>query len=149
MIEAHIYEPRPVLSPKEREIAIAAIGARIKGSPAEAAAQLLAGIMVLDGKHLPVLVWPAGLSLEEAAAWHEQNGADYRARAQRFSERMGDVNSSAQTVLEVRSEPTQKSNEPVRPLQQSTSSALVPLEAGTDSPPLEDQLGCHMPSDAC
>ena len=67
MTETTFYSPRQTLTAKDREIAISSIGARVSGSPAEAAAQLLSGIAVLDGRHLPILVWPTGMSLKEAA----------------------------------------------------------------------------------
>lgn len=138
MTEARFCRPRPTLTAKEREIAIAAIGARVSGSPADAAAQLLSGIAVLDGNHLPILVWPNGLSMEEAADWHERNGKECRLRAQRFSERMAGVNSNARTVPAEHSDPTQKPNESARPPQYPVSSAPNHLEAGT---------GNHLPED--
>lgn len=149
MTEARYCRPRPPLTAKEREVAIAAIGARVSGSPADAAAQLLSGIAVLDGNHLPILVWPTGLSLEEAAVWHEHNGKECRLRAQRFSERMAGVNSSARTFPAEHSDLTQKSNEPAQPLRYPVSSAPNHLEAGTDNHLPEDRQPHSEANDAC
>lgn len=68
------------LSPREREIAIQAMGARVSGEPAEAALQLLHGIAVLDGQHIPAVAWPNGLSLGEKAAWHMEQAAALKKR---------------------------------------------------------------------
>lgn len=149
MTEARFCRPRPTMTAKEREIAIAAIGARVSGSPADAAAQLLSGIAVLDGNHLPILVWPTGLSMDEAAAWHEREGQDYRLRAQRFSERMAGVSSNALTPLAEHSDLSQKSNESARPPQYPTSSAPNHLEEGTGNRLPGDQPLHAESSDAC
>lgn len=76
----------PQLSPREREIAIAAIGARVSGEPSAAAKQLLAGVAVLDGQHTPILIWPEGIAREEMAAWHEAEAAYWRESAARYAE---------------------------------------------------------------
>lgn len=47
------------------------------GAPEKAAAHILAGIAVLDGAHLPILIWTEGLTWEEKAAWHEAQAARY------------------------------------------------------------------------
>ena len=149
MTETTFYSPRQTLTAKDREIAITSIGARVSGSPAEAAAQLLSGIAVLDGRHLPILVWPTGMSLNEAADWLAEQGEAYRVRAQRFSERMAGVSSSALTALVEQSDPPQKLSGLAQPLECPASSAPTHREAGIGSHPLEDQQPHSEASDAC
>jgi len=149
MKEANFYSTRQALTEKEREIALTSIGARVSGSPAEAAAQLLSGIAVLDGRHLPILVWPTGMSLNEAADWLAEQGEAYRVRAQRFSERMAGVSSSALTALVEHSDPPQKLSGLAQPLEYQASSAPTHREAGIGSHPPEDQQLHSEASDAC
>lgn len=149
MTEASFYSPRPALNEKEREIAIAAIGARVSGSPAEAAAQLLSGIAVLDGSHLPILVWPTGLSLDGAADWHENQGEEFRVRAQRFSERMAGINSNALRSPVEHSDPIQMLSGLAQPLEYPASSVPAHREARIGSHPPEDQQLHSEASDAC
>lgn len=149
MTEANFYCTRQALTEKEREIALTSIGARVSGSPAEAAAQLLSGIAVLDGRHLPILVWPTGMSLNEAADWLAEQVEVYRVRAQRFSERMAGVSSSALTALVEHSDPPQKLSGLAQPLEYQASSAPTHREAGIGSHPPEDQQLHSEASDAC
>ena len=149
MTEANFYCTRQALTEKEREIALTSIGARVSGSPAEAAAQLLSGIAVLDGRHLPILVWPTGMSLNEAADWLAEQVEVYRVRAQRFSERMAGVSSSALTALVEHSDPPQKLSGLAQPLEYQASSAPTHREAGIGSHSLEDQQLHSEASDAC
>ena len=149
MTETTFYSPRQTLTAKDREIAISSIGARVSGSPAEAAAQLLSGIAVLDGRHLPILVWPTGMSLKEAADWLAEQGEVYRVRAQRFSERMTGASSSELTALVEHSDPPQKLSRLAQPLEYPTSSASTHREAGIGSHSLEDQQLHSEASDAC
>jgi hypothetical protein len=73
---------------RDREIALRAIAARATGKPESAAAEILAGIAVLDGKHLPILVWPADMAREEKAAWHRSEAAFWDESEARFVELM-------------------------------------------------------------
>ena len=68
------------LSPREREIAIEAISRAPIGDCSRAAADLLAGIAVLGGAHLPVLVWPPEMPNDEKATWLEGEAASVRKR---------------------------------------------------------------------
>lgn len=149
MTEARFLTPRPILTAKEREIAIAAIGARVSGSPERAAAQLLSGIAVLDGDHSPILVLPEGWSFQDAADWHDQQSAELRDRAQRFADRMNGVNSSARTSLEAHSDTEQTLSEPARTPRYPA--ACVPIHRGAEtggrSP--EGQIPRSESSDAC
>lgn len=149
MDEAKLTGSRPHLSPKEREIAIAAIGQRVSGNPAEAAAQLLAGIAVLDGKHLSVQVWPAGMSLEDAAEWHQSNAADLRARSARIQARIHSVSPSEQKHPSEPADCLQTILSPAQPQQQRASSAQDRREVDTDSPPPSDPSLRSGSSDAC
>ncbi|MGS8279866.1 hypothetical protein ACU7AI_17865 [Pseudomonas aeruginosa] len=69
--------PKPTrLIGLDREIAVRAIAALARGTPVEAAYQILAGIEALDaGPEAPlVMLWPKGYgyeTLEDKAAWHE------------------------------------------------------------------------------
>lgn len=137
------------LSPREREIAIAAIGTRVSGSPTMAAEQMLAGIAVLEGDHLPVLVWPVDTTLEEKAAWHEQEAADFRMRAARLSARIQGVNPNEGEAPQEPSGLIQiySGLAPTHPA--STSFEPVLREASTESPvPLDQQANLES-SDAC
>lgn len=126
---------RPTLSTQEREIAIEALGRKLSGSGAPAAAaDLLAGIAVLDGAHRPVLVWPTDMSLEEKADWHAREARDFEGRALRLQERMKDVTPSAEKEPQEQKDLTQMSGGLAPTLPVSASSAPAPLEAGTDSP---------------
>ncbi len=70
---------------RDREIAVRAIAARATGKPEEAAAEILAGIAVLDGQHLPILLWPPTTDREEKAAWHRSEAAYWEGSAARFA----------------------------------------------------------------
>lgn len=68
--------PLTRLTGRDREIAVQAIAALARGTPIEAAYQILAGIEALDaGPGAPmVMLWPKGggyETLEDKAAWHE------------------------------------------------------------------------------
>lgn len=126
---------RPILTAHEREIAIEALGRRLSGgsgAPA-AAADLLAGIAVLDGAHKPVLVWPADMSLDDMAAWHDREARDLKERALRFQERMKAVTPSVEKEPQAQTDLTQMPGELAPTLPALASSALAPPEAGTDS----------------
>lgn len=70
---------------RDREIALRAIAGRATGKPEVAAAEILAGIAVLDGQHFPILLWPAGIDREEKAAWHRAEAAYWEEAAARFA----------------------------------------------------------------
>lgn len=142
-------DPKSSLSPREREIAIAAIGTRVSGSPTAAAEQMLAGIAVLDGDHLPVLVWPVDTTLEEKAAWHEQEAANFRMRAARLQARIQGVNPSEGEAPQEPSGLIQiySGSAPTHPA--STSFEPVLREASTESPVPSDQQANLESSDAC
>lgn len=58
-----------MLDSKAREIALHVVASRAVGTPAEAAAQILAGFAVLEAGGSALVVWPASLSpLEKEAA---------------------------------------------------------------------------------
>ncbi|WP_024640750.1 hypothetical protein [Pseudomonas syringae] len=76
------------LSRADREAAVKAICARASGTTTEAAAQILAGIAALDGRRLPILLWPEDVTREEKAAWHKSEAAFWDASAIRFAEFM-------------------------------------------------------------
>lgn len=138
MSEATFDDQRPMLTPKERELAIAAIGSRVSGTPADAATQLLVGIAVLDGRHLPIQVWSAGMGLEDAANWHERNAIELRERNARIQARIRAVSPSEQTAPSGVSDCLQTSVARAQPQQDPASSAPDRREAGTDSlPPLD------------
>lgn len=75
-----------------------AIANRATGTPAQAASQILAGFAVLEaGPEQPtVVLWPADISLEEQAAWHEKEAASFKGRALRLERRMRSFTSSAE-----------------------------------------------------
>lgn len=134
---------RPRLSPREREIAIGAIGARGPASPVEAAKQLLAGIAVLDGSHLPFVVWPEEMTLRQRADWLARVAGDHAESADLFDTRMSHLNPGDPQALEGRQGCAQESTELASTLQSSASSASAHPEADTDSRlqigPLADQ----------
>lgn len=134
MDESKLTESRPHLSQREREIAIAAIGQRVTGSPSEAASQLLAGIAILDGKHLPVQVWPAGMSLEDAAKWHQSNADELRERSARIQARILGVSPSAPRLPVEPEGCLQTSLSPDQPQRDPVSSAQDRREVDTDNP---------------
>lgn len=80
---------RPRLAGRDREIALQAIAALAKGTPVEAAYQILAGIEALDGgpESPLVMLWPKGdgyETLEDKAAWHEAERDRLLVRADEF-----------------------------------------------------------------
>ncbi|MDU8358014.1 hypothetical protein [Pseudomonas syringae group sp. J309-1] len=81
-----VPEGANALSADERKIALSAIASRATGSPANAAVEILAGKAVLDGRHLPILVWGTDVTREEKAAWHKSEAAFWDASALRFAE---------------------------------------------------------------
>lgn len=54
-----------MLAGKDREIAVKAIAESARGTPSEVAAQILAGISVLDSPGKPLVVWPVNLTAQE------------------------------------------------------------------------------------
>jgi hypothetical protein len=124
---------KAALSPREREIAISAIGDRVSGSPVEAAKQLLAGIAVLDGDRLPVLVWPEAATLRERANWLSDQAKDYLERADLFDARMVAISPSGLQVLEEQRGCVQASNESALTPRLSASFASAHPEEETDS----------------
>lgn len=75
MSQDQISPKQPRLSGLDREIAVRAIAALARGTPVEAAYQILAGIEALDaGPGSPMIVlWPGDgyEPLQHRAAWHE------------------------------------------------------------------------------
>ena len=139
----------PDLSATDREIALKAIAARATGKPDVAAAEILAGIAVLDGNHLPILLWSNDTTREEKAAWHKAEAAYWDESAQRLAEITAQraqsaarTHSSTQDAL--------STDEQGAPQLLSASSAKAPHEAETQSP-LPSQPGEHLQgsSDAC
>ncbi|KPW97085.1 hypothetical protein ALP58_00822 [Pseudomonas savastanoi] len=82
------------LSVGDREIAVKAICSRATGTTTQVATQILAGIAALDGRRLPILLWPEGVTREEKAAWHRSEAAFWDASAIRFAEFMASVKSA-------------------------------------------------------
>ncbi|KPX69946.1 hypothetical protein ALP66_00975 [Pseudomonas amygdali pv. photiniae] len=76
------------LSVGDREIAVKAICSRATGTTTQVATQILAGIAALDGRRLPILLWPEDVAREEKAAWHKSEAAFWDASALRFAELM-------------------------------------------------------------
>nr|WP_234300573.1 hypothetical protein [Pseudomonas syringae group genomosp. 3] len=74
------------LSAGDREIAVKAICSRATGTTTQVATQILAGIAALDGRRLPILLWPEDVTREEKAAWHKSEAAFWDASAVRFAE---------------------------------------------------------------
>ncbi|VVQ17190.1 hypothetical protein V0M98_17655 [Pseudomonas silesiensis] len=137
------------LTAADREIALKAIAARATGKPDVAAAEILAGIAVLDGNHPPILLWPNDTAREEKAAWHKAEAAYWEESAQRFAEIMAQGTQSAvRTHSATQDAPSTDEQGAPRPL--SASSVKAPHEAETQSP-LPSQLGEHLQgsSDAC
>ena len=140
---------RPTLTPREREIAVAAVSARAGGSPVEAAKQMLAGIAVLDGCHSPILVWPENTTRSEKAAWHAAEAAYWEESSKSFAEfELGAAQSA------VRTQPSSRDGRSIGeqgvPLPLSASSAAT-LHAVETQSPLHSELG-GLPqesSDAC
>ena len=126
---------RPMLTPREREIAIAAVSARAAGTPVEAAKQVLAGVAVLDGDHLPIVMWPKDTTLRQKADWLANAASDHSERADRFDARMHQLNPGAPQDLEVHPGDAQVSSELVPTLPASASSASVHLEEEIGSRP--------------
>ncbi|GFZ63703.1 hypothetical protein PSE10B_02250 [Pseudomonas amygdali pv. eriobotryae] len=76
------------LSVGDREIAVKAICSRATGTTTQVAAQILTGIAALDGRRLPILLWPEDVTREDKAAWHKSEAAFWDASALRFAELM-------------------------------------------------------------
>ncbi|MBX8474125.1 hypothetical protein K5D38_04975 [Pseudomonas cichorii] len=116
------------ITPREREIVIAAISSRATGSPVEAAKQVLAGVAVLDGNHLPILVWPEGMTRSAKAAWHAAEAAYWEMSAKRFA---GLELAASQSAA--RTQPLSQDGlsigEQGEPLHPSVSSAVIPHAA--------------------
>lgn len=138
-----------MLEPSIRQIAIQAIAGRATGNPAAAATEILVGIAVLDGQHLPILLWPNDLTREEKAAWHAAEAAFWSRSAARFSEpNARDSQSAARTHSETQG--VQSTGEQVVPQLLSASSVQAPHEVEAESP-VRSQFGEHLQgsSDAC
>lgn len=140
---------RPMLTPREREIAIAAVSARAGGSPVEVAKQVLAGVAVLDGCHLPIVVWPADTTPRQQADWLLNAATDQAERADRFDARMRRFNPDAPQALEERPACAQASSELEPTLQPSASSASTHPEEDTDSRPQTSPQAQQDSSGAC
>ncbi|WP_148193496.1 hypothetical protein [Pseudomonas syringae] len=114
------------LSCGDREAAVKAICDRATGTTTQVAAQILAGIAALDGRRLPILLWPEDVTREEKAAWHDKEAGFWKESAKRFS-----------VVMSARNEPRSpdipegslQSSSPDQPLPHSTSAAPVHCEA--------------------
>ncbi|MBD1108177.1 MULTISPECIES: hypothetical protein [Pseudomonas syringae group] len=76
------------LSRADRGAAVKAICDRATGTTTQVAAQILTGIAALDGRRLPILLWPEDVTREEKAAWHKSEAAFWDASAIRFAEFM-------------------------------------------------------------
>ena len=140
---------RPALTAKERGIAIAAVSARASGAPVEAAKQILAGIAVLDGNHMPIVVWPENTTLRQKADWLATAASDQSERADQFDARMRQLNPGAPQAPEVHPGDAQVSSELAPTLLPSTSYASAHLEEETDSRPLKGPRALKGSNDAC
>lgn len=116
---------------RDREIAVRAIAARATGKPEEAAAEILAGIAVLDGQHLPILLWSPGTDREEKAAWHRSEAAYWEESAARFAALTVPLQSAVCTHPE--SQGRRSIGERGQPLPDSASSKPGPHGADTES----------------
>lgn len=121
------------LTLREREIAITAISARASGSPVEAAKQVLAGIAVIDGDHLPILVWPKDVTREEKAAWHDNEADFWRESAKRFSVLNSDARNDQQSPRIP--EGVSQNSSPDQPLPYSTLAAPAHCEVEEENLP--------------
>lgn len=88
--------PDARISARDRCQAVEAICRRATGRPDVAASEILAGIAVLDGQHLPILLWPCDTTREEKAAWHKSEAAYWDESARRFRETMERLGQSAE-----------------------------------------------------
>lgn len=86
---------RTLLSPADRQVAVNAVASLARGKPEDAATQILAGIAVLDGRHLPILIWGEDISREEKAAWHRAEATFWEDSASRFQGLMRSAGQSA------------------------------------------------------
>ncbi len=118
------------LSAGDREIAVKAICSRATGTTAQVAAQILTGIAALDGRRLPILLWPEDVTREEKAAWHDKEAGFWKESAKRFSVLMSARNESRSPDIPVGS---LQNPSPDQPLPHSTSAAPVRCEAEEES----------------
>jgi hypothetical protein len=102
------------LSRADREAAVKAICDRATGTTTQVAAQILAGIAALDGRRLPILLWPEDVTREEKAAWHDKEADFWKESAKRFS-----------VLMSVRNEPRSPDN-PEGSLQNSSLDQPLP-----------------------
>ena len=135
------------LSRADREAAVKAICDRATGTTTQVATQILAGIAALDGRRLPILLWPEDVTRKEKAAWHDKEAGFWKESANRFSVLMSARNEPRSPDIP---EGSLQSSSPDRPLPHSTSAAPVHCEAKEESrlPPVfgEPPQGS---SDAC
>ncbi|WP_346397441.1 hypothetical protein [Pseudomonas syringae] len=89
------------LSRADREAAVKAICERATGTTTQVAAQILAGIAALDGRRLPILLWPEHVTREDKAAWHKSEAAFWDASALRFAELMKSSERSSEQKAEL------------------------------------------------
>ncbi len=120
------------LSSDDRKIALSAIAGRASGSPASAAAEILAGVAVLDGDHYPILLWANDVTREEKAAWHRAEAAFWEDSAQRFAALTDSLRSAPRTQSE--SLDPRSTNALVQPLPESASFQSDHREAGIENP---------------
>ncbi|WP_440064837.1 hypothetical protein ACTAB2_05630 [Pseudomonas syringae] len=135
------------LSRADREAAVKAICARASGTTTEAAAQILAGIAALDGRRLPILLWPEHVTREEKAAWHDKEAGFWKESAKRFSVLMSRRNEPRSPDIP---EGSLQNSSPDQPLPDSTSAAPVHCEKEEESrlPPVSGEPA-QGSSDAC
>lgn len=140
-----------VLSAADREIALKAIAGRATGKPVDAAVEILAGIAVLNGNRLPILVWPAGTTREEKAAWHKSEAASWEESAQRFAKIMSAMPSQQSVEQTPALSPiAEQLQERAQPLLDSASFAQARPAAETENHPLPQSPGHALgASDAC
>lgn len=151
MIEKTTTYSRPTLSVREREIAIEAIGRQVTGSPRAMASDLLAAIAVLDGEHIPVVIWSGDfITYQAKAAWHQQQAADWQDQANRQRQLI-----DSRTSSEAQSQPSEPPSAEPAP----EPGLLLRLPALDQSIPAEEEKENPLPllayepeqesSDAC
>ncbi|WP_153000093.1 hypothetical protein [Pseudomonas syringae] len=115
------------LSAGDREIAVKAICSRATGTTTQVATQILAGIAALDGRRLPILLWPEDVTREEKATWHKSEAAFWDSAILRFRQATEQAEQNAQRTHEKSPSPEQTA---IRaPLQQDSALAPEPLHA--------------------
>lgn len=129
------------LSGLDREIAVRAIAALARGTPVEAAYQILAGIEALDaGPEAPMVVlWPESTrykSVEDLAAWHaaEEKRLLWAAGASTRARKLAKQLKAASSSSPASSDPHELAAHPGHPAFQQCS---APLPSSARAPSIQ------------